>query len=145
MIDKQELLYAQSGAVLYVPAEDDWRYVLITSNSGNWIFPKGLIEFGMTGCETALMEAEEEAGVQGEIDSTVLGSYTYEKWGGVCHVDMHLMRVNQISDDWLESDLRTRIIIAYDQALAIINKKQAPILELAQQTIANLYVRDKKS
>ncbi|MDY7108343.1 MAG: NUDIX hydrolase, partial [Planctomycetota bacterium] len=34
--------------------------------------------------------------------------YTYDKWGGTCRVEVFLMNVKEVLDDWPEADMRTR-------------------------------------
>lgn len=64
-------LIRQAGAIVVRRRKDGPRVLLITSkrNAGHWLFPKGHVEEGETLEETALREAEEEAGVR----ATILG------------------------------------------------------------------------
>jgi 8-oxo-dGTP pyrophosphatase MutT (NUDIX family) len=59
----------QAGAIVVRRRKGDARVLLITSkrNAGHWLFPKGHVEDGETLEETALREAEEEAGVRATI------------------------------------------------------------------------------
>jgi 8-oxo-dGTP pyrophosphatase MutT (NUDIX family) len=91
---------------------------LVTSSSGRrWVIPKGVIEPGQTAGETALQEAWEEAGLAGVLHSEPVGSYLYDKYGGLCHVTVFLMQVTDESDDWPERLTRQRDWIAIDEAL----------------------------
>ena len=38
-------------------------------------------------------------GALGEVDPSPLGQYQYEKWGGVCTVDVFPMRVTELAED----------------------------------------------
>lgn len=60
---------------------------MITSrNKGKWIIPKGVIEPCMTPQGSALQEAFEEAGVDGDVDEIPIGKFEVEKkWGGNLH------------------------------------------------------------
>jgi len=49
----------------------------------------------------------EEAGVEGQAAPASLGSYSYEKWGGTCSVEVYAMRVTREHEHWLEN-FRTR-------------------------------------
>ena len=91
---------------------------LVTSSSGRrWVIPKGIIEPGQTAGETALQEAWEEAGLAGVLHSEPVGSYLYDKFGGLCHVTVFLMQVTDEADDWPERLTREREWIAIDEAL----------------------------
>ncbi len=85
------------------------RICLITSrNRKRWVIPKGWIEPGQTAGETALQEAWEEAGLLGALDREPIGSYLYEKEGQTYHVIVFVMRVTQVTEDWLERTSRER-------------------------------------
>jgi 8-oxo-dGTP pyrophosphatase MutT (NUDIX family) len=85
------------------------KICLVTSSNGKrWVIPKGLIDPGHTAGETALQEAWEEAGLTGVLQPEPLGSYLYEKWCGVCHVTVFLMKVSDEAADWPEHDRRVR-------------------------------------
>jgi 8-oxo-dGTP pyrophosphatase MutT (NUDIX family) len=89
------------------------RICLITSrNRKRWVIPKGWIEPGQTAGETALQEAWEEAGLLGALDREPIGSYLYEKEGQTYHVVVFVMRVTQVTEDWLERDSRERIWVS---------------------------------
>ena len=95
----------------------DGQVCLVTSSSGRrWVIPKGLIEPGQTAGETALQEAWEEAGVAGVLHTEPVGSYLYEKYGGMCHVTVFLMQVNDEADDWPERLSRQRVWLPVDEA-----------------------------
>jgi 8-oxo-dGTP pyrophosphatase MutT (NUDIX family) len=97
------------------------RICLVTSRSGKrWVIPKGLIEPGHTAGEAALQEAWEEAGLTGTIDPEPIGSYLYEKYGGVCHVTVFAMQVAEVAQDWPERDERQRSFFSVRGALARI-------------------------
>jgi 8-oxo-dGTP pyrophosphatase MutT (NUDIX family) len=107
---------------------------LVTSSSGRrWVIPKGIIEPGQTAGETALQEAWEEAGLVGVLHSEPVGSYLYEKYGGLCHVTVFLMQVTDESDDWPERMSRQRDWMPIDEALERIHE---PGLREILETIA---------
>lgn len=72
--------------------------VEVTSRrSGRWIIPQGWLEPGLAPHEMAAKEAEEEAGLIGEVDRQPFCSFTYDKRspGGMalpCHVTVHFLR-----------------------------------------------------
>lgn len=107
----------QSAVIPYRIYGGELEILLITSSSGKrWVIPKGLIEPGFTACESAIQEAWEEAGVEGDTAEEPVGSYVYRKWGTTFEVLVFLMEVQHISDDWLEADLRTREWVSVDTA-----------------------------
>ena len=61
----------QAGAIIASVRDGEPATLLVTArrNPGHWIFPKGHVERGESLDQTALREADEEAGVRG----TVLG------------------------------------------------------------------------
>lgn len=87
----------------------DGQICLVRSSSGKrWIVPKGCVEAGHTLAETALQEAWEEAGVVGTLEPEPVGTYCYEKYGGICHVTVFVMNVHQVAEEWPEMLMRPR-------------------------------------
>jgi 8-oxo-dGTP pyrophosphatase MutT (NUDIX family) len=116
--------YEQSGVVPYRRVDGQLEVLLITSRRrGRWIIPKGLIEPDMSAAESASIEAFEEAGVRGRISDRPVDEYRYEKWGGVCRVKVFLLEVDQIFDEWLESDIRKREWMTVDDAVTAIEQE----------------------
>ncbi len=111
----------QSGVIPYRWCRGRLRVLLITSRrSGDWIVPKGLVEPGMTEHDSAAKEAAEEAGVTGRVGTEPVGSFTYEKWGGVCAVSIFDMEIAQERSDWPEKAERTRKWFDVDDAAASV-------------------------
>jgi 8-oxo-dGTP pyrophosphatase MutT (NUDIX family) len=95
----------------------DGKVCLVTSSSGRrWVIPKGVIDPGQTAGETALNETWEEAGLAGVLHTEPLGSYLYEKYGGMCHVTVFLMQVTEEADEWPERTTRQRIWLTLEEA-----------------------------
>lgn len=132
---QNERIYKQSGVVPYFIEQNEINYVLITSMGGNWIFPKGLIEPDMEPWESALQEAEEESGVTGDVVPHKIASYEYEKWGGLCRIDMYLLKVTEIYDTWDEDMYRERKICSFEEARNIIHKRVMGVLIKADREI----------
>jgi 8-oxo-dGTP pyrophosphatase MutT (NUDIX family) len=106
---KPEWLFDQSAVIGHRMMDGELRLALITSASGRrWVIPKGVIDPGETAAGSAAREALEEAGLIGTLSDEPIGSYTYDKWGGTCRVEVFLMRVDEALDNWPESDIRTR-------------------------------------
>jgi 8-oxo-dGTP pyrophosphatase MutT (NUDIX family) len=105
-----------------IPVRDN-RVCLVTSSSGRrWVVPKGQIDPGHTAGEAALVEAWEEAGLVGALDSEPLGTYAYEKLGRELHVLVFRMIVTEVRDEWPERHLRTREWVTLDEALERIEE-----------------------
>jgi len=127
----------QAAAVPYRRTGPRLEFCLITSISkGHWGFPKGIIDPGETAVETALKEAEEEAGLHGCIEGEPLGQYEYHKWDSVLIVTTLLMRVAGEDDDWEEAHLRRRCWCQADEARAKIrNDEIRRLLDTALERI----------
>lgn len=98
------------------------RVCLVTSSNGKrWVIPKGVIEPQQTAGETALQEAWEEAGLTGVLQQEPIGSFTYEKWCGVCFVTVFVMEVTETAQDWPERNLRQRAWLSPATALERID------------------------
>ena len=67
-IKKSELII---GTLPFYKKNDETKVVMVTTRNGkHWIFPKGHPEKGMTYEEVAIMEAKEEAGINGRITAS---------------------------------------------------------------------------
>ena len=126
---KKNRVYQQSSVVPWLKEDDEVSVVLITSQSGNWIVPKGLVEPDLTPMESAAQEALEEAGVVGNTEPVVLCSYDYNKWGGVCHVEVFPLAVSTLLEDWDEKDWRERQIVPLSEAVQMVKPVLQPVLE----------------
>ncbi len=70
----------QFAALCYKVVDGKTRILLITSRrSGRWIVPKGWPVDQMRPAAAAMMEAYEEAGVDGKVVDFCLGLYSYQK------------------------------------------------------------------
>ncbi|MDQ8758354.1 DUF47 family protein [Sphingosinicella sp. LHD-64] len=87
--------------------------LLITSrDTGRWIIPKGNPDPKLSPQEAALLEAHEEAGVEGEVGDVPVGTYRYVKEkraGQVMPVDVRVfpLKVTRQLDDWPERHERS--------------------------------------
>lgn len=129
MASHPEFVFPQSGALPYLLDGEHVDVVLITSRAtGDWIFPKGVIDPGETPESTAVRETEEEAGVVGALTGGPLGSYQQEKWGGLAIVEIYPLLVDEILDEWDEQDARQRVTVAVDEAKRIVARRLLPIV-----------------
>ena len=89
---------------------------MVTSRgSGRWIVPKGNVEPHLSALESARLEVLEEAGVEGEIDPVPLGIYRHGGRRGD-KVELFLMHVETVHDDWPEDHERHREWVSLREA-----------------------------
>jgi 8-oxo-dGTP pyrophosphatase MutT (NUDIX family) len=101
--------YHQSAVIPYRLRNDGPEVLLITSRrQKRWVIPKGVIEPALSPAASAVQEAWEEAGLAGLVSPEPVGRYSYQKWGGTCHVEVFLLRVEKVLDDWPEAPFRQR-------------------------------------
>ena len=126
----------QFGAIPYTLVRGQVVFLLITSRgSGRWIFPKGDPMEGLEPWETAAQEAIEEAGVEGDVEITPIGSYRTMKSLAirrtVIEVDMFPLKLTRQMDDWPEKQKRHRHWVfflkqnAYCASLALRSLRRA--------------------
>ena len=102
--------YVQQSAVIPFRRRNGQLEVLLITSSSNkrWVIPKGVNEPELSPRRSAAQEALEEAGIEGAVSRKSIGTYVYEKWGGLCCVQVFTMAVEVIHDKWLESSRRRR-------------------------------------
>jgi len=94
----------------------------VTSISGGkWILPKGNVDPGNTPAQAAEIEAREEAGVAGSIGSTPVAVYDYKKGSTQLWVQVFPLRVEQVLEQWPESELRRRRWTSLDEAMRLVD------------------------
>lgn len=122
MAKKPSYHYRQSGVIPYRRGDDGVEVLLVTSRKQRrWVIPKGIIEEGMTAAESAIKEAEEEAGIRGRALPGPVGIYEYPKWGGTCRVEVFAMPVEQELPAWPE-DFRAREWLSVEEAMARVTE-----------------------
>lgn len=136
--EKPDHWYRQSGVIPLSCKGKKTEVLLVTSRGGKrWIIPKGIIEPGLSAGESALREAWEEAGAQGELRSAVAGSYRYRKWGGVCTVAVYHLDVSDLSDEWPEDGIRKRRWFSKKKAAAMVREEELRDLILGVRSPGN--------
>ena len=104
----------QLAAIPYVIQNGQPLVLLVTSReTRRWVVPKGWPEKGRGDADQAAREAYEEAGVLGAVARTPIGSFRYSKRlkdgrDKPVAVDVHLLEVEEVLDDWPEADERER-------------------------------------
>jgi 8-oxo-dGTP pyrophosphatase MutT (NUDIX family) len=96
--------------------------LITTPDRKRWILPKGWIDSGEEPRESALREAEEEAGLLGRVVGTVLGRYEYAKSDGRRGVAVFLMRVTEELERWPEDHRRRRWLTLEEAATRVDSK-----------------------
>lgn len=127
--------YTQSAVLPYRIHGDHLEILLVTSRGKKrWVLPKGVVEPGLSAVDSAAKEAWEEAGVEGTVTSSALGSYSYEKWGGQCNVQVFPMLVERISDSWPES-ARSRRWFEPEEAARRVDEPELKALMIRSATL----------
>jgi phosphohistidine phosphatase len=114
----------QSGVIPYRVMGGEVFVLLVTSRSGKrWLVPKGHVEDGLTGAESAQKEAIEEAGAVGFAFDGAVGKYRYEKRGKVHEVELFPMEVVRLRGAWEEMHERERMWMRADEAAGMVEHK----------------------
>jgi 8-oxo-dGTP pyrophosphatase MutT (NUDIX family) len=126
----RKLTGVQYGALPWRVHGNNLQILLVTSRrTRRWIIPKG---WPMEGCKPticAAREAEEEAGVSGEVSKISIGQYRYMKLlrDGVelpCRVEVFALKVTQESAEWDEMDARERRWCSVTEAASAVIEPQ---------------------
>lgn len=118
---KLEVNFNQSAVIPYRISKKGTEVLLITSlKKGNWIVPKGYIEFNLTPFESAKKEAYEEAGVLGSNETIVVGAFKQNRSIGNCMIKVFTMEVYDVLDDYPEKKDRQRKWFSIDDAMKVI-------------------------
>lgn len=115
--------------IAYRGEDRERQVLLITSrDTRRWIIPKGNIGRGKTASEAAALEAFEEAGLDGTIDSEIpIGFYTYFKRRRdlttyPVSVEVYLMQVERQRKKWPEKGKRDLCWLSVEDAIAKIEE-----------------------
>ena len=113
---------ASQAAVLAVSTKKLGKILLITSrNSKSWTLPKGNVAPNTSATQGAKIEALEEAGVVGRINSKPIGVFTHEKTtGGRFRVIVYKMYVQKQLRYWPEMHERRRQWVSISDALKMV-------------------------
>ena len=103
MADVPNHFFRQSAVLPYRIREQRVEILLITSRrKKRWVLPKGVVEPELGPLDSAVQEAWEEAGVEGNVSPRTLGSYEYDKWGGTCSVQVYPLLGERLAQTWPE-------------------------------------------
>ncbi|MBD2385003.1 NUDIX hydrolase [Cylindrospermum sp. FACHB-282] len=119
----------QSGVIPYRVRDGKIEVLLITNRSRqDWVIPKGGICKGMSPSDSAAKEAWEEAGVIGQVNTHQLGVYKYRKRGNTYCVNLFLLPVQLVLEDWPEASQRERQWLDINTAASLV--KEASLKEI---------------
>jgi len=114
--------FRQSGVIPFRRSASGMEVLLITSRTrGRWIVPKGSLETDMTAAESAELEAWEEAGVEGRLLPELVGQYITLKGQEQVEVDLFLLEVEDVYDEWPEQHQRRRIWASVEAATRLVD------------------------
>jgi 8-oxo-dGTP pyrophosphatase MutT (NUDIX family) len=123
------VLVEQSGVIPYRILDGKIEVMLITSSGGKrWVIPKGLIEPDMTPQNSAAKEAWEEAGVLGRVFSDLMGTYEYYKSGCTWQVDVFLLQVETVLENWPEAYKRKRQWVSIPKAIKRVDEPELKLI-----------------
>ena len=123
------VLVEQSGVIPYRIMDEKIEVMLITSSgSKRWVIPKGLIEANMTPEDSAAKEAWEEAGVLGRVFPDLMGTYEYYKSGCTWQVDVFLLQVETVVENWPEAYKRKRQWVSIPKAIKRVDEPDLKLI-----------------
>lgn len=102
--------------------------MLITSrDTGRWVLPKGWIESGEKPWRAAEREAQEEAGIAGDVSRKEAGRFLYAKVKFIgratpCEVVVYALTVASVAERWKEAGERERRWFSPEQAAALVDE-----------------------
>ncbi len=110
--------------------------LITTIKAGKWTVPKGFIDPGATAPETAVREAQEEAGLHGRVIGGPVGYYDHTKQGRRYRVAVYLMHVDRVEDAWEEQSVRRRRWAAVGRAEELLAGR--PIEAVLRQALRHI-------
>ncbi|WP_420479386.1 NUDIX hydrolase [Brevundimonas sp. FT23028] len=118
----------QVAALPWRQGAEGLEVLLVTSReTRRWVTPKGGRMPGLTDAQAAAVEALEEAGVEGRLSDTPLGTFRYLKvlkrraarW---CVVSVYALEVTTVHATWQEQGQRERVWMSAEQAAACVTE-----------------------
>ena len=106
---------------------------LVTTSGGKgWVLPKGSVDEGEAVRDAAIREAEEEAGLLGVVSRKPLGRYLRVTRNRPCRVEVYLMRVTKVRENWLEDKLRRRRWMRIADAVECLHEELQQLVYVAE-------------
>jgi len=117
-------VHHQAAVVPYRIRNERLEVALVTTSRGKgWIVPKGSVDHGERPRDAAIREAEEEAGLRGIVTRKPIGRYHHVKGNLHRQVDVYLMRVTSVLENWLEDNVRRRRWMRTSDAAQCLSKE----------------------
>ena len=114
----------QAAVVPYRIRKERVEVALVTTSRGKgWVVPKGWVDDGERPRDAAIREAEEEAGLRGIVSRKPVGRYHHVKGNLHRQVDVYLMRVTSVLENWLEDNVRRRRWMRISEAADCLSKE----------------------
>jgi 8-oxo-dGTP pyrophosphatase MutT (NUDIX family) len=111
-------LHKQAAVIGYRVHGEHFEIALVRrSNGRGWTVPKGSLDRCESGGDAAVREAEEEAGLIGELTREPIGRYRYSKQNERYQVDVYVLRVTIVLESWREAAHRRRRWMAVEEAI----------------------------
>jgi 8-oxo-dGTP pyrophosphatase MutT (NUDIX family) len=111
------------GAFPFVIRRGKPLLMIITNRSGKaWILPKGQPEQGLSYAQVALLEASEEAGVEGKLVAPLRHKDFKRRGGGFLRI--YPLAVRKVLRKWPEQSFRKRELVSVKQALERVTHKE---------------------
>lgn len=122
-----EAVRRQATAIILRHGIDGSEILMVTSDHGRWILPKGWVERGEDGAAAACREAYEEAGIRARQCEGPVCRYGYTKKrprkGDIdCVADAYLLSGITEEENWPERNKRQRRWVPVQEAFAIIDE-----------------------
>ncbi len=120
----------QIAALPWRITENGLEILLVTTRTTKrWVIPKGWTMDGKADHDAAVIEAFEEAGVRGRVETHPVGSYGYLKIlqsGRARHVTVQVfsIAVDEVLDIWPERAERQRRWVSPEQAQVLIGEPE---------------------
>ena len=122
-------VHHQAAVIPYRIRKERVEVALVTTSTGKgWIVPKGTVDDGERPRDTAIREAEEEAGLRGVVARRPVGRYTHSKGTNLRRVDVYMMRVTSVREHWLEDRFRRRRWMRVPKAAECLREELQPFV-----------------
>lgn len=121
-------IYKQIATLPY-RVQTELEICLVTSReTGRWVLPKGWAKPGISDPDMALIEAQEEAGLEGQLYEPAIGAYKYTKKLHTfalvtCEVSVYALHVQEEQSSWPEKLERRRHWFTKHQASQAIEEQ----------------------